>query len=276
MHDETAVLQGTFQMGADVDAGLDFANAMPRHPATVDAFTLDKFEVTVARFRQFLSDYACWRREQHPAIGEGATGARSALGWQSAWSAHLVGEAELRASLACDGDASAPRATWRNAVGSDNAEKLPIDCVTWYEAMAFCIWDGGRLPTEAEWEFAAAGGSRQWPFTTGFQEPFTGASNYGSPSGGPVQVDVSSALEANRTTYMGGNVAEWVLDKQGTYPSSCSSTAACAMVPADTDLRVVRGGSWIDTVVDIRTAHRAFRSPTERNAHVGFRCARGH
>jgi sulfatase modifying factor 1 len=273
-HDETGVLQGMFQMGADADAGTDFANATPRHSATLDPFTLDKSEVTVARFRQFVNDYTCWRNS-HPAIGEGAVGGRTALGWQSGWTAQLVGEAELRAGLACDADASAPRATWRNAVGNDTAEKLPIDCVTWYEAMAFCIWDGGRLPTEAEWEFAAAGGARQWPFTTGFTEPLAGASNYGSPSGSPVPVDVSSALEANRTTYMGGNVAEWIFDQQGTYPTSCGSTADCAIAPAEKD-RVVRGGSWSDSVVDIRTAHRTFHAPIERNAHVGFRCARAH
>src|SRR5262249_44698317 len=110
---ETATLQGTFQMGADADAGTDFASAVPRHPATVDPFTLDKLEVTVGKFRQFVNDYTCWRRA-HPAPDEGAVGGR---GWQPEWTGHLVSEVELRTGLDCDADAGAPRATWSDVPG---------------------------------------------------------------------------------------------------------------------------------------------------------------
>src|SRR6185369_12629645 len=104
----------------------------------LDAFTLDTSEVTVAKFRQFLSDYTCWRNAQHPAVGEGAAGGRASLGWQSAWTARLVGEIELRAALACDADASSPRGTWRDVASDASLDALPIVCVDWYEAMAFC------------------------------------------------------------------------------------------------------------------------------------------
>ena len=61
--------------------------------------------------------------------------------------------APTNANLAC----SDSYATWTNTAGSQ--ENLPINCVNWCEAYAFCIWDGGFLPSEAEWEYAAAGGS---------------------------------------------------------------------------------------------------------------------
>ena len=81
-------------------------------------------------------------------------------------------------------------------------------------------------------------------------------------------------VEAYGARYLAGNVAEWVLDGEGPYRTSCSSTANCETVPRELDPRGVRGGSWSDRVVEIRTARRTFRDPTERSAHVGFRCTR--
>src|ERR1700730_5736435 len=62
--------------------------------------------------------------------------------------------------------------TWTASAGSH--ENLPINCVNWYEAYSFCIWDGGFLPSEAEWEYAAAGGARQRTYPWGPTAPGTG------------------------------------------------------------------------------------------------------
>ena len=70
-------------------------------------------------------------------------------GWQSSDDSNID---PTDANLLC-----AATATWTHTAGAQ--ENLPIDCVNWYEAYAFCIWDGGFLPSEAEWEYAAAGGS---------------------------------------------------------------------------------------------------------------------
>jgi formylglycine-generating enzyme required for sulfatase activity len=262
----TATLQGTFQMGANADAG--FSDA-PRHAATVGPFAIDKNEVTVARFREFVNHYACWRAAGHPAMHEGAIAGQSGFGWQGAWTP-LLSETQLGARLACDPNGGPTRATWRETAGGASTENLPINCVTWYEALAFCIWDGGRLPTEAEWEFAA-GGDQGWTYPTGFTEPFPMTANFNSPSGGPIVVEPANA-QAHGTTYLAGNVAEWVFDVESTY-RMCTSTTDCVAVTGST-ARGVRGGSWSDPLVEIRTARRNFRDPAQRSSHVGFRCAR--
>ncbi len=66
---------------------------------------------------------------------------------------------------------AACRATERGRTQQAAKENLPINCVTWYEAYAFCIWDGGFLPSAAEWEYAAAGGSEQREYPWGSAAP---------------------------------------------------------------------------------------------------------
>ena len=76
---------------------------------------------------------------------------------------HRADDANLRLCTACT--------TWTATPGTQ--ENLPINCVNWYEAYAFCIWDGGFLPSEAEWEYAAAGGSQQREYPWGSTDPGT-------------------------------------------------------------------------------------------------------
>jgi hypothetical protein len=59
--------------------------------------------------------------------------------------------------------------TWTDTVGPN--ENLPMNCVPWYKAFAFCVWDGGRLPTEAEWNYAATGGNEQRKYPWGSTAP---------------------------------------------------------------------------------------------------------
>ncbi len=143
-------------------------------PATISTFSLDKYLVTVGRFRQFV---AAWNDGYLPAEGSGihthlngglglvnagATSADGGVEYETGWDAvnwNNTGDVDpttANLTSGCGGDAYA---TWTDTPGSQ--ENLPISCVTWYEAYAFCIWDGGFLPSAAEWEYAAAGGDQQ-------------------------------------------------------------------------------------------------------------------
>jgi sulfatase modifying factor 1 len=131
-------------------------------PATISDFKLDRFKVTVGRFRTFINANGPATIDNPPAAGVGAHPKIASSGWDSSWNPFLhANETALISAVKCD-----PNATWTDAVGAN--ESLPINCITWYEAFAFCAWDGGRLATEAEWNYAAAGGSEQrfWPWSS--------------------------------------------------------------------------------------------------------------
>ena len=152
-------------------------------PASISGFRLDTYLVTVGRFRQFVSAWnggSGWTPSQgagkhtHLNAGQGLVNSATELsdgaatsyetGWNTSDNSNI---APTNANLACNSSYQ----TWTNAAGSQ--ENLPINCENWYEAYAFCIWDGGFLPSEAEWEYAAAGGSEQLEYPWGSAAPGT-------------------------------------------------------------------------------------------------------
>jgi formylglycine-generating enzyme required for sulfatase activity len=140
----------------------------PEHEVTVAGFALDKYEVTASRFAHFVLAYDSWRAAGNPVDGAGASPNLAGSGWKaSADTPYLaVDSKSLRAAIddcTVSGDAG-DSATELNGYGLRN-------CVDWREARAFCAWDGGWLPIEAEWEFAAAGGDENRLYPWGAAEP---------------------------------------------------------------------------------------------------------
>ena len=238
-------------------------------PAKVDAFRLDRYEVTVARFRAFFAGYAL----DKPLAGEGASPVLGpSSGWDPAWDSLLpADQAALRSSLGC----SAEYATWTDTPGA--GDDRPINCVSWYLAFAFCAWDGGRLPTEAEWNYAAAGGDEQRPYPWGTTPPDATHASFGCPSDTmtcPIPRVGSTPLGKAKWQQMdlAGSMAEWTLDYFSTFPAGCDDK--CAQL-ADGGLgRDVRGGDFAHDAGQILTTYRVGFSPTDRQAFLGFRCAR--
>jgi formylglycine-generating enzyme required for sulfatase activity len=295
---------------AGVSLAADGGPSGEADPATVSSLRLDKYEVTVGRFRQFVD---AWNAGWLPATGSGKHtslnggqgllnisapadgGVTYELGWIFTDNSQI---APTNANLSCDPN----YATWTTVAGTH--EELPINCVNWYEAYAFCIWDGGFLPSEAEWEYGAAGGSQQREYPWGSMDP--GATNQYAIHG-----DTVDTLPPSNCTYptgalvpctgvlniapvgtatlgvglwgqldLVGNVFQWTLDLMDVDYHPCTD---CARLMTDMPgpplgtagpFRVLRGGAFDSST---RSDHPAYRFAEPEFAHGdmgGFRCAR--
>lgn len=259
----------SFSRGCDADCAKICAPPAEGFRATVGAFALDAFEVTVTRFRNFVVAYP----NSKPAPGEGKNPRNpDDRGWQDAWNEHLpAGQAELRAQLETSCDESR---AWTAEVGAN--EDKPINCVNWFLAQAFCVWDGGRLPTSAEWELAASGAeSRVYPWSQPPNATQIDASHavYATELVSPEPVGQLAAGRGRFGHYdLAGNVAEWVFDAWGCY--AAKACIDCGDPNSDFDLKTVRGGSFLSEADHVRVAVWGGGIDTDGTALYGFRCAR--
>lgn len=236
-------------------------------PVTLSSFRSDRFEVTVGRFRTFVRDYDAWRAQGKPTVGDGAHPARPETGWDGTWPLP-ADETALEAELGCQGG------TWTPQPGSE--ERRPINCVSWYVAMAFCIWDGARLPSEAEWHYMASGGDelRAFPWSSP-PDDLTSTASYAVIGDQPLEAVGMRSLGAGRWGVMGlgGSVREWVLDVAediNSYQEPCVDCVAWS----DFAFRVRRGGDFEAPMSRARTTHRSDGEASQLDRHHGIRCVR--
>ncbi len=141
-----------------------------------------------------------------------------------------------------------------------NKKNQPVVFTTWNEAVTYCKWRDGRLPTEAEWEYAAKVerlGGAHW------NQPYA----VGSPTA------VGSLEPNSRGLYdLMGNVYEWTMDWYGPY--NTSGTQKNPLGPEKGEDKVVRGGSWDSLSHFLRTSDRVGKDPDLRYSGVGFRCVK--
>jgi formylglycine-generating enzyme required for sulfatase activity len=303
-----------------------FADEAPQHSATVASFALDTFLVTVGRFRAFVDAYTGPPPVADAGTADagnadaGAADAAAADAAAADAAAGDAGAADAGAADAGAADAGAADAgagtagtgwdpSWNSLLPATQAdliqglqgtgcnyqpmagstENAAMNCVTWYEAFAFCLWDKGRLATEAEWEYAAVGGSANVrPYPWGSQDPSQtpnlALANDSYSNGTDPTQPVGSHPSGNAFwghADMAGGMWEWLFDwyDPNWYPTivdaggGCSDCANSTSNPAG--VRVLRGGSWHGADIKVmRTAFRNSGVPASQNNVVGFRCAR--
>jgi formylglycine-generating enzyme required for sulfatase activity len=251
--DQVWVPAGTFTMGTDAEAiaaltaadpppwvASEFPSEQPAHQVTLTkGYWIDRDEVTNGAFAAFVDagGYA------HQALW-------SPDGW--AW---LGGKGAARLPLHCQGD----------------VPDQPRMCLTWFEAEAYATWRGGRLPTEAEWEYAARGPeSPVYPWGDTFDTDRANVINSVAPKPVGSYPTGVSWVGAND---MAGNAMEWVSDwLAADYYATSPDTDPTG--PATGTTKVEKGGWWGSNEFVARSAYRHYEDPpTYGDKHIGFRVA---
>ena len=244
---------GEFLMGSN-DAESN-NNEQPVRTVYIDAFYMDKTEVTNAEYKAFLIANPRWQKEQ--------------INLRFAHYNYLY--------------------DWSGNNYASGKGNHPVTFVSWYAAMAYSEWVGKRLPTEAEWEYAARGG------LAGNRYPW---GNTITPRDANCQEDINDTTDVGRYPAngyglydMAGNVWEWCLDEYDkgfyfTFPRNSVARNPLSGANSvkwlldnykkikDKGGRVLRGGAWDFSARFVRVANRFSGAPTDSHFSTGFRCVK--
>jgi formylglycine-generating enzyme required for sulfatase activity len=215
---------GEFLMGSSTGP----ANEQPEHPVSLDAFYMDRFEVTNGQYRACVESGGCTPANALDSF------------------------------------------TYKGYRDDPIYDNYPVVGVTWDQADAYCRWAGKRLPTEAEWEYAASGLENfTWPWGSTFDPNLSAAS---APDTQPVD-SYPGGVSPFGIYNMAGNVAEWVQDvfDQNFY---ANSPAKNPLSTGSGDARIYRGGSFGNPDgAFFTTSHRYTGVRAFNDVDIGFRCA---
>jgi len=242
----------TFEMGVDpsdiprlmqkfgVRRAELFQEEAPKHKVTVASFYLDRTEVTNEQFKKFTDKNPTWQKDKIAANYH-------------------------------NGKYLQP---WSNGSFPAGQDKYPVTFVSWYAAVAYCQAQGKRLPTEPEWEYAARGGLAGKEFPWGDEMPDKTRANYSATSIGAPTAVGSYPANGYGLHDMSGNVWEFLADEWTKYPTTnVASVSATPEFLKVTTRRVLRGGSFGGSPVNLRITYRDSHAPENAVEHVGFRCA---
>jgi len=275
---------GQFTMGTDSDVGFPADGEGPARDVTVAPFYVDKYAVTNAQFLEFVRE-------------TGYTTDAERYGWSFVFQDFLTDAARdnvLQNVAEAPWWLAAEGATWLRPFGpgsnvvEDDLLKHPVTHVSWRDAAAYAEWAGKRLPTEAEWEYAARGGldGKRYPWGDelkpdgqhrcniwqgDFPERNTGDDGYRATA--PV-----NAFEPNgHGLYnVAGNVWEWCADWfSADYHTTDAYDHENPTGPDDGNQRVMRGGSYLchrSWCNRYRVAARSKNTPDSSTGNIGFRC----
>ena len=240
---------GSFEMGSEDEEA--WHNEQPVHTVHLDAFYMDAYEVTNAQFKAFVDANPDWQKGN---IGD-----------------------KFHDELYLE--------EWTGNNYPTGKADHPVIWVHWYAAMAYAEWAGKRLPTEAEWEYAARGGLAGKKYPWGDAEPTPADANYFNNIDDTTPVGTYAA-NGYGLFDMAGNVWEWCLDAYDPdfYAASDNSRNPIAggetiqwlrenftSIPTD-PLRVLRGGGLNSAADGLTVAARNDNPPTEVDWAYGFRC----
>lgn len=263
--DMVVIPAGEFLMGSPQD-GLSYDDEHPQRLVYVAAFSIDRYEVTNAQYKQFVDGTG------HPPPS------------------HLTPRFNL----------------WTEASPLPGSDQHPVVNISWHDAVAYCRWQEKRLPTEAEWEKAARGtDNRRYPWGMDWDVSLSNSASYWAGrtieftdgaawkafwmTGDGARASQEHGLNGEVLTLpigtfpqgaspyglldMAGNAAEWVQDWYEPY-SYLNAPLSDPQGPNGKLLKVVRGGSWLKPARNLRVSDRDYSLPTDRATGIGFRCAK--
>lgn len=259
----------SFQMG-DPTTGtpnqVGAADEGPVHLVQLSDYRLDRTDVTVGCFRRYWA-----AGHPSPPGGQVAYPNGSLIPWEG-----VVTEPLSVSTESCN---------WSTQPGA--RDRHPINCVNWATAQAYCVWAGGRLPTEAEWEYAARGETGS-EFPWGNDPPGDQLCWLGgrAPIDGTCDVESHSSGLSRRGVFdLAGNVWQWTVDRYAVryevFPTrdpigTAQTRMSRTRQPIANHTRVIRGGSWMYSLPNaVRSTLRMMGDPDVLLPTMGFRCAYG-